>query len=75
MLQLSIQNTNRKSPCYSPPTPQPLSQRQGFSVQPWLSWNFFSRHLQLRDPPASALQVLGLQAYASIVQSHCYSLN
>jgi hypothetical protein len=37
--------------------------RQGFSVKPWLSWNFVDQAgLKLRSLPASASQVLGLKA-------------
>ena len=41
--------------------------RQGFSVQPWLSWNSLCRlpGLELRNQPASASRVLGLKACAT----------
>jgi hypothetical protein len=41
--------------------------RQGFSVQPWLSWNSLCRPagLELRNPPASASRVLGLKMCAT----------
>ena len=41
--------------------------RQSFSVYPWLSWNSLCRQagLELRNPPASASQVLGLKACAT----------
>jgi hypothetical protein len=37
--------------------------RQDFSVYPWLSWNSLvdQAGLKLRNPPASASQVLGLK--------------
>jgi hypothetical protein len=44
--------------------------RQGFSVYPWLSWNYFvdQAGLELRNPPASASQVLELKACATTAQ-------
>jgi hypothetical protein len=43
--------------------------RQGFSVQSWLFWNSVDQaSLELRNPPASASQVLGLQACTTPAQ-------
>ena len=41
--------------------------RQGFSVQPWLSWSSLEDQagLELRNSPAFASQVLGLKACAT----------
>ena len=49
--------------------------RQGFSVYPWLSWTHFvdEAGLELRNPPVSASQVLGLKAPATTALL-CFSL-
>jgi hypothetical protein len=48
--------------------------RQGFSVQSWLSWNSVDQAgRKLRNPPASASQVLGLQACATTAQPFFFS--
>ena len=48
--------------------------RQGFSVQSWLSWNSLCRPgwLELRNPPASASQVLELKACSTTAWRYIY---
>ena len=43
-----------------------ITEKQGFSVQPWLSHSVDQAGLEPRDPPASAAQALGLMEGATI---------